>query len=258
MSVDLAVREPGAALVHAEGLGDGGLGRLFELAITGQASVETLERLEAMHQRAVERSARMDFLSALAEFQDRCPNIRKSGKAKIATKSGASFSFSYAPLDEIANTIRPYLREVGLSYAFDTETTHTGDLDVICILRHTAGHEERARFPVPVEKGGRMSDAQANGAALTYGKRQALIAALGLTTADEDTDAAIRPSAETVTPDEMRRLEALLNESGADVERFLKHFHADSIKGLPRASFAAAVEMLERKKARRAPQEGAE
>lgn len=214
-------------------------------------NVDVIERLVALQERATERNARAAFFEAKAAFQAECPEIRKSRKADIATKSGARFGYTYAPLEEITRTILPVLAKHGLSFTWDVAEGSAKVLAVSCILRHIEGHEDRATFPVPVETGGRMSDAQAMGAALTYGRRQSLIAVLGLTTADEDTDAAHRAepkTARTITREQLADLEALIDEVGADRGKFLAWLDVPDLTQLTATDLPKAIKALEKKR----------
>lgn len=228
---------------------DGAESSLIRLAIERGVDVEVLERLVALQERVTERNARAAFFEALAGFQEDCPVIRKVSTAKIDTRSGGQFSYTFAPLEEVTQTIRPHLRRHGLSYSWDVEP---GDkhLSVICVLRHVDGHEERASFPVPIDGGARMSAAQANGAALTYGKRQSLTSVLGLTTADEDKDAARRHAvdASELTDREAADLSALMDEVGVDRKRFLAWLGVDSIAAIRKHELPRAIKALERRR----------
>lgn len=252
MSTDVTVHS-GA---HAPALHDDPAS-LVRFAIERGVDVEVLERLVALQERVTERNARAAYFEALAAFQEECPEIRKTGKAKIATRAGTGFDYAYAPLDEIARTIRPYLKKHGLSYSHDVEMQ--GEvMNVICVLRHIDGHEERSTFPVPIDTKAAMSGAQKNGAALTYGKRQSLIAVLGLTTADDDNDAASRPhgrgrgAAEEedgpISDRQLADLEALMTEVQADPERFTRWLGVAALAELPQSEYRRAVQALEAKR----------
>lgn len=215
----------------------GNVSSLVALAIEKGVDVAVLERLVALQERVTERNARAAFFEALSSFQDECPEIRKSKTASIATNSGGSYSYNFAPLEQITRTIRPVLKKHGLSYSWNTEYAGDGILNVICILRHIEGHEERAAFPVPTGTSAKMSDAQKNGAALTYGRRQSLIAVLGLTTADEDSDAMDRQQKdpEKITRSEAADLECLADEVGINKARFLTWLATEA--NVPLSSF---------------------
>lgn len=221
---------------------------LLRLALEREdLSVDVLERLVALQERVTDRSARAEFFEALARFQDEVPEIRKSETASIATKGGGKYSYTFAPLEVVTRTIKKPLRDNGLSYSWTTEGMNGTSLNVVCILRHIGGHEERASFPVPTETNAAMSGAQKNGAALTYGKRQSLTSVLGLTTADEDTDGADDRGA-YIDEKQVADLDALVEEVGADREKYLEflgvaHLEALRIRDLPRA-----ISALERKR----------
>lgn len=249
MSVELTQ----AGQVAAPAENGEGVTSLVRMAIEKGVDVEVLERLVALQERVTERNARAAYFEALAHFQDECPEIPKNKIAAIATKSGARFNYSYAPLESITRTIRPALKANGLSYTWDVGTIDAGLLVAICTVRHVEGHSECSSFPVPIDKSSRMSDAQASGAALTYGKRQSLIAVLGLTTADEDVDGADVRSRngagdEQLSDDQVANLSALIDEVKANRPKFLKYMGVESLDAIPPHEYQRAVQALEAKR----------
>jgi hypothetical protein len=228
---------------------DSDVSGLVRLAIEQKVPVEVLERLVALQERVTERNARAAFFEAVAAFQEECPPITKSREARIETKSGGAYKYNYAPLEEITQTIRPYLKRHGLSYSWEVEDGGKA-LSVVCVLRHIEGHSERSGFPVPVDTSARMSDAQKNGAAQTYGKRQSLLNVLGITTADEDKDAARQEAAgaDTITDAQAADLDALIDEVGANRQKFLEWLHVDALDELPKRDYRRAVQALENKR----------
>ena len=128
----------------------GQIARLMEMAVEGgEDTIGALERLMELQHRAEDRIARKEFFDALARFQENCPEIKKSRDADITTKAGGKYGYTYAPLEEITRTIAEPLKEHGLSYNWTTEGTEGNMLNVIFVLRHEGGHEERSAFPVP-------------------------------------------------------------------------------------------------------------
>ena len=229
------------------------LDRVLAMMESGQrVDVEVLERLVALQERAAERNARAAYFEALSLFQEECPEIRKSRTAEIATRGGGKYEYTFAPLEEITRTIRPILKRHGLSYSWTTAAgVLAGVLDVKCILRHVDGHQEEASFPVPTGTSAAMSEAQKSGAALTYGRRQSLIAVLGLTTADPDTDApSVGRSPEKIDAQQAKYLNMLLDEVAARVSRgaFFKWLAVSSVEDVVAADYVKAVEFLERKR----------
>jgi len=159
--------------------------RLIASAIEHNVSVESLERLLAMREQLRAERAREDFSAALAQFQRDIPAIPKSRIAEVVSKKGGRFSYAYANLQDILKAIGPTLSANGLSVTFDT-APHPGGLLVTCAVHHCGGHSQSASFPIPVASEGRMSQAQEIGSSLSYGRRYALTAALGIVTADDE------------------------------------------------------------------------
>jgi hypothetical protein len=226
-----------APAVPEQATGPAAMIDLIRYAIEQKIPVEALERLQAMHERASDRAAAAEFAQAVATFQASCPPIAKKSTAKLTTKSGVSFSYKYAELDEIARTVRPILQKVGLSYAWDS--TWDGKLLTCdCTLRHINGHHEKASFACPIETAAGMSEQQKHAAALTYARRQSLIQILGLTTCDPDLDGG-NPA--TITDDQAVDLQALLEEKGLALPRFLKWAGVKKLTEIKASDFAAVL-----------------
>lgn len=160
---------------------------LIAKAIDAQVSVESLERLLRMRAELRREQAAAAFSRSLAQFQAQIPAIPKRQTATVRSKNGGSYSYNYADIADIQRAIAPRLADCGLSVTFDT--TQAADvLTVACIVHHIDGHSERASFPVPIDRAARMNASQQLGSALTYGRRYALCAALGIVTAEDDDD----------------------------------------------------------------------
>jgi hypothetical protein len=222
---------------------------LVRLAIEKQVSVDVLERLVALQERVSDRNARQAMSEAVARFQAECPSIKKGRTARIATKSGGSYSYTFASLDEIARAIRPILHRHGLSYTWDS-TTDGKSLACTCILRHVEGGEDRATFSCPTDTRAEMSGAQATASALTYARRQSLVQVLGLTVTDDDTDGADAKAAEKLTESQAADLCALAEEVGADLPKFLKYMGVGAVSDIPASDYRRAVSALEKKRGR--------
>lgn len=234
---------PGAEIMVAE---VGETNELVRLALENRMPVEVLERLVALQERVTDRTARSEFFDALNRVQEELPEIQKTKTAKILTKGGSQYEYNYAPLDGIVRVVRPVLHKNGFSFTWTTEGADNGVLNVVCVLRHVCGHEERSEFPVPIDTKAAMSEAQKHGAALTYGQRQSLVSVLGLTTTD-DTDAALG-SPSYITQDQCADLEALISEVGADEEKFCEWLGVAHIPAILQRDYQRAVAALERKR----------
>lgn len=158
---------------------------LIRLAIEGNVDVDKLERLVAMHERAMERQARQDFFDALSGFQSEIPTIPK---AHPVYSKGGQLLYKFANSDDIAKAIREIERKHNLSHRFEIGALESGGITVSCIVTHAHGHSETTTIPIPETKGMNTNAAQNRGIEVQYGMRYALCGAYGITTATEDTD----------------------------------------------------------------------
>lgn len=218
---------------------------LIKFAIESKVDVESLERLVTMQQRIQDRLAAQEFAQAMAAFQRECPSIKKTSTAKIATRSGGSFSYTYADLDEIASVVNPILARHGLSYSFDSKLDKEF-LTCICTVRHVNGHSVPSTFTLPTANESAMSAQQKVGAALTFAKRQSLSAALGITTSDEDANVADANPA-VISDDAVIEIDDLIGETGANRKRFLEFMGVESVGQIRAVDYQKAVNALKRK-----------
>ncbi len=124
--------------------------------------------------------------SALAELQTALPEVKKGETAKVPTKTGGSYSYSYASLADVSRAVLPLLGERGLS--FSTKPTMVGDRFVLVyLLRHISGESDEGMYPLPDPT---RATPQEIGSAITYGRRYTLCSVTGLTPAGDDDDAA--------------------------------------------------------------------
>jgi hypothetical protein len=153
--------------------------------------------------------------------------------------------YKYAPLEDIVKQVRRVLADCGLSFSFDTTDSESG-ITIVCTLRHIGGHAEKTQVFIPATKGMNTNASQDRGLQITYGKRYAFTGALGITTADEDTDARSQDVAR-LTKEQAANVATLLSDSGSDKEKFLKYVNASSVEDIRQADYARAIHALEQK-----------
>lgn len=129
-----------------------------------------------------------EFAAAFLAAQKEFPTIAKGRTAKIETNKG-SYSYSYADLGDVLDAALPILHSHGLVLS-QPLVSHEGRVGVGTRLYHESGHVEEFG-ELLLSAGGTPQTA---GSALTYARRYAACAALGIV-ADEDDDgrAASRP-----------------------------------------------------------------
>lgn len=120
---------------------------------------------------------------SLVQAQAEFPAIERSKAVRVQTKTGGSYTFSYAPLDVIFTAIRPVLGKHGLGVS--QLLSHVdGKPAIKTVLLHEGGEMLEATCPLPVSNGD-MS-AQEYGSLVTYFRRYALVTALGIATEEDD------------------------------------------------------------------------
>lgn len=223
------------------------MAELLYMAVEKGTPVAELKELVALHETMSQRQAQQDFAAAMARFQAECPSIKKSSKANFATRGGGAMSYTFAALDEIADTVNPILAKHGLSYTWDA-TVNGGALTCVCTVRHCNGFSTQSSITLPTDSASAMSSQQKVGSALTFARRLSLTSALGLTTTDDDTDGADKGG--VITEEQAWDLEALRDEIGVDAAKFMKFLGVSTLAELPASKYAGAVAALEKKRGR--------
>lgn len=168
-----------------------------------------------------------EIAAAFCAAQAQMPDIAKSRTAKVDTKAGGSYTYKYADLSDLLEAVRPLLAANGLFVSQDC-IRRASMIDVYTTIGHKSG--EYVDFgPMSFDAGGTP---QAAGSAVTYARRYALLAALGMATEDDDGQAAAQapkpkaaPKAQEAPAEPkpgntpaMKRMMALMNAAGL-VER---------------------------------------
>ena len=113
------------------------------------------------------------------------------GKLTYAVKDSNNpfFKSKYADLESVWDACRSLLSENGLAVMQFPGEYYDGTMHLTTILTHKSGEWIGQDMSVPVTK----PDAQGAGSALTYMRRYALAAVVGVVQADDDGNAASTP-----------------------------------------------------------------
>ena len=131
---------------------------------------------------------------ALAQFQAKLAkaSIKKDGAVSYTDRGGKKHERNYLTLDGILHVVRPLLAECGLSVI-----QHRAGDDLATIILHDSGEQLGALMPFEAIQDNGRSNLQNLGAGLSYLRRYALCAALGISAdADDDGEAKEQPSNE--------------------------------------------------------------
>lgn len=173
--------------------------QILALAQNPDFDVDKLGKLIELQNAEMARQAEVAFSQAFAQMQAEIPTI-------IEDKGGNGTT--YATLETIVDVTRPILNRHGFSVTFDVKTTmqetptkvttksgeafiFLGFARVVAVLRHEMGFSINTETVIPFDFSGSKNSntAQAQGSAISYGKRYAYCSLLNITTRNADDDA---------------------------------------------------------------------
>lgn len=184
--------------------------------------LEIGERLEA-------RSAKDQFIRAMADLQPKMPLIRKNGL--IQYKAGSKPA-PFAKWDDIHKACMPLLAEHGFSCSFESDLMGGNALKVTMKVKHVAGHEDSGSLVVPwLDTGGSKSPAQAAASSFTLAQRHVFVKYFNILTEDADDDGSGRGVPDRITETQARLIDDMVaaceeREKGMGV-RFHKWMKAE-------------------------------
>lgn len=131
----------------------------------------------------MDKSEEIDKLAiALAKFQGSLEQPSLNSEVKVKTKTGLEYKFKYADLSECKRAAKQPLADNELAVCQLIED----DYSIRTILLHSSGQWISSKVRMPSN----TADAQSIGSSITYAKRYAFCAILGIV-ADDDEDANI-------------------------------------------------------------------
>jgi hypothetical protein len=117
-----------------------------------------------------------ELIGALAKAQGKIITAKKD-------KQNPYFKSSYADLSSIWDACRSALSENGLAVVQSVQVSE-GKMELLTTLAHSSGQWMKSQMPILTVK----SDPQSIGSALTYYRRYALAAIVGVAASEEDDD----------------------------------------------------------------------
>lgn len=150
---------------------------------TGEIYVEQEPRLPvaALKMQPLASLETTEVCAALAKAQGEFEPPKRIKSATIIPREGRSYSYSYAPLEEIIRVVQKPMAENGLSRQ-QYIVQRAGQWFVRTIIWHLSGQWISSDYPIFAE--GMTAHKFASGC--TYAKRQGLSLALGLAPEDDD------------------------------------------------------------------------
>jgi hypothetical protein len=151
------------------------------------------------------------------------------------------FKSNYADLTSVWRACRKSLTENGLCVSHST-ILQGEEIFLVTKLIHSSGEWIGGYYPLMLAK----RDPQSMGSAITYAKRYALAAIVGVCVEGEDDDAEKSMDRKETISDEQLKL--IIKSIGSDTEAkdiILKRFSAKAFSEIPRDSFATIMNWLE-------------
>ena len=220
---------------------------LIQSALDKGLNPERLGKLLDLQERWESLRAREEYGRALAAFQRECPQVPKT--RPVLQKNG-DLRYKYAALEDVVKAAGPVMAAHGIAATFSQDMT---DRDVITTVRVQVGsHAEDKRFVSPrpnFEAAGAIGQTvpQAYGATLTYYRRYALCAALGIVVCGEDSDAAADGVGlqAGLSEDQVRELKSRIAAKGIDLGRFLSLANVPTLDEITQARYPRALEWID-------------
>jgi len=172
-------------------------------------------------------------------------------------RSNPFFKSTYADITSIVKASRPALTKFGLSVPQDIVTYDDGNTFLITVLLHSSGQYIESRIKVVPPK----NDIQSIRSHITYLKRTAYEALIGVVTGDEDDDGELAmdrgsseasmlstpadPNAMTISSDELRVLEKRLNNYPQIAAKILKGFGIEYLSQIKKIKYDATLAKVE-------------
>lgn len=212
---------------------------IMERLAMSNIDVAKLEKMMDLHERMLDRNARMSFASSLAEIQAEMPAITQNGEIRHNDK----LISKYAKLEDINEAVKPMLRKHGFAISFRIKQAD-GKIEVTAILSHREGHVEETSIMLPADTSGAKNIVQAQGSSVAYGKRYTMCALLNISTRGDDDDA---QSVDIIDLEQAANLDNLIRSTNTDKEAFLGYFRVNDIRNIKVKDYNTALNLLNKK-----------
>lgn len=215
-----------------------------------RCDLDRMERLFEMHAALEAKQHEREFDAAMAEAQAAMSVV-------IVDKANAQTHSKYASYAALDRAVRPIYTAHGFALTFNTAGADNQDsIRVTCRVTHKAGFSRLYDISMPADgkgaKGGDiMTKTHATGSAIQYGMRYLLRMIFNVATSDKsDDDGNAAGHGETISEEQVEKLQSLIVEVAADIPRFLKYLRVDRLDAISAKDFARACAALEAKRIR--------
>lgn len=226
---------------------------LIQQAQEKGSSIEQMQQLFDLQIRYEENEAKKAYHKAIADFKAEGLEILKDKRVGFDQKGGGRTEYSHATLGKALEKIIPALSRHGLSHSWSINQDQS--IEVTCTLTHELGHSTSVSMSAGKDDSGKKNAIQQVASTVSYLQRYTLFAITGLAAKDQDDDGhGSEGDIEYITEDQLASIDALILETGANVEAFLGVLSMkgkiliETLPQIPADGFDLAVQMLEAKR----------
>jgi hypothetical protein len=216
---------------------------ILAAALNPDLDIAKMEKLYELHERAMQREALIKYNEAMSKVQQEITPIQK-------TKTNKDNGAKYAPLEAVVKSVMPIYSKHGFALSFKTlDSKHENHILIECEVSHSSGYIKTYPYDAPIDNAGirgsiNKTPTHAKGSTTSYARRYMIAMIFNLAFADEDNDG----NGEFVNKKQEAELVKLIEQTGANMHRFLNFYDIESVNKLPSSWFGAAVNMLKMKR----------
>ena len=195
------------------------------IALNPEVDVDKMEKVMAMQERMMDRSAEAEFNKAMTQVQANMPVIPKDAYNEH-TKS------YYSKHETIVKAIKPIYTKEGFAISFsESEVPQLENkprqIKIVGVLRHRSGHSETYFTILPIDDAGiagtkNKTGVQGTGSTITYGRRYLTCMIFDVATGDDTDGNAPEVEQRTyITEEQVNKLDSKIRENDVSMKGFL-------------------------------------
>jgi len=208
---------------------------LLKKATDSGADLDKMQQLMDLQERWEAKEAKKAYIIAMSTFRASCPSIDRTKRAHNS---------NYAGLAETLEQIKKVLAESGLSHSWRIKQD-SKIITVTCVVTHIMGHSEETPLSSEPDSSGSIKGIQGIASTVSYLERYTLYAILGLASKEMDKDG--EQPIEYIDDTELKVLQTIANNVGANLQKFCEHMRIRSLADLPSSRFNEAKQALNSK-----------
>lgn len=243
------------AIRTTDAMPSGVMSTIIALAKDKTFSADKMKAMIEVQTGMMAQQAKINFIDDFHRMQEELPEIDASNKI-IINKKGTNDVIQttyYADFPSIMRVVKPILQRNHFTLNFTESDAAAGRVTTTAILANTrGGHILTSTKTLPFDPSGSKNDTQGYGSASSYNKRYLTIGIINLTTRakiDRDDDAVIAGNVmmAPITDKQHAQLQALIDETEADVPKLCQLLGVDGTKLIRLKDFDTAIRLLSMK-----------